>query len=277
MKRRRLRSAFIAFLWIVAAMAATTISIPLVLDAIRQVESGGNPYAIRDNSANRSYSPANLADAVAKAKELLALGHNLDLGAYQINSIHLTRPGVSVDTIFDRGVQSRVAGQIFDDFYGQSKVVNGDTDAAVWRAVGAYHIGTAGLYRDNVPYTSRVIAAAGLRPLPELGGALPVDGRTSHVSGGLLEFGSGPQTPGDWRIGDPIGTDGQSNEIGLPDDSHADTDDMLSDLAVLVICAALVFLLAKVGLLGLVVRLTVKHGSAAAARQLFRRRHNMLR
>jgi type IV secretion system protein VirB1 len=57
---------------------ATTVS-------LIAVESRGHPFAIHDNSAQRSYQPASLQEAEAIAASLLRSGHNLDLGLMQIN------------------------------------------------------------------------------------------------------------------------------------------------------------------------------------------------
>ena len=203
--RRLAHTAWLAGLWVTAAFATTAPSVTAVLDAIRRVESNGHAYAIRDNSSHRAYFPETLTDAIGQAKELLLLQHYIDLGPYQINSIHLNRPGVSIDNIFDPAIQTSLASQILNEFYTQSKAVNGDTDTALWRAVGAYNMGPVGLYRDNVPYINRVMAAMGLTPKPEIGGA-SVQGGASRVKWNSW-FNPRFQVPGEWRMGDPIGFD----------------------------------------------------------------------
>jgi hypothetical protein len=259
---------------VTVAAAATTLSIPAVLEAIRHVESNGNPYVIRDNSGNRAYFPQTLTEAVSKAKELLALHHNIDLGLYQINSIHLTRPGVSIDNIFDTGVQASLASQIFNEFYTQSKAVNGDTDTALWRAVGAYNMGTVGLYRDNVPYNNQVLAAMGLTPKPEIGGAWTQGGAPRLKRNPLFNPTRKFQVPGEWRLGDPISLDPADAE----EDDAKDTaelsrlDQAMADAVAVLLVVVLLLLLAKVGLLFTVVKFVANHAAAAAARQMFKRR-----
>lgn len=46
-------------------LAATTYNIDEVMAAIQQVESGGNPYAMFDNSGKKSYQPKDAAEALA--------------------------------------------------------------------------------------------------------------------------------------------------------------------------------------------------------------------
>ena len=55
--------------WLALAVAAPTFEWVALLDAIRSVESGGNAFAIRDNSGDRSYFPTSQTDAIAKAKQ----------------------------------------------------------------------------------------------------------------------------------------------------------------------------------------------------------------
>jgi type IV secretion system protein VirB1 len=58
---------------------------PATLAAIAQTESGLDPLAVGDNTAQRSYHPAAKPEAIALAAQLAAEGHDLDLGLMQIN------------------------------------------------------------------------------------------------------------------------------------------------------------------------------------------------
>lgn len=68
---------------------------PQTLAAIVQVESGGWPWAIHDNTAGRSDDPPTYGHAVAIANALIAQGHNVDLGLAQVNSGNLAALGLT--------------------------------------------------------------------------------------------------------------------------------------------------------------------------------------
>lgn len=76
-----------------------------------RVESGGQPYAILDNSAHQSYAPETADDAVALVNKLLAAKHrNLDIGLMQINMANFSWLGLTVPTAFEscRSIQAGV-------------------------------------------------------------------------------------------------------------------------------------------------------------------------
>jgi type IV secretion system protein VirB1 len=74
---------------------------PVTALAVIKVESGGNPWAIGDNDARRSYFPRSYQDAVSLARGLLAQGHNIDAGLMQVNSANWSTYGLTPETVFD--------------------------------------------------------------------------------------------------------------------------------------------------------------------------------
>ena len=74
---------------------------PSTMAAIVQVESGGNPLAIGDNTTRRSYYPRDRPTAERLARRLLGAGHLLDIGIAQIDSMNFAGFGVTAHTIFD--------------------------------------------------------------------------------------------------------------------------------------------------------------------------------
>ncbi len=74
---------------------------PVTLAAIVQQESGGNPLAVHDNTSGKSYAPTTVAEAARLTRELIALGHSVDIGLAQINSRNLPRLGLGVDQVLD--------------------------------------------------------------------------------------------------------------------------------------------------------------------------------
>jgi type IV secretion system protein VirB1 len=126
--------------------------------AIVQVESGGNPYAMHDNTSGRSYFPAEKSDAVALANALLAQGHSVDLGISQINSNNLPGIGLSVDNAFDACRNLQAGARILSHDYRTAAAQFGGGQYALRRAIGAYNTGS--IYRGD-GYIERILAAAG--------------------------------------------------------------------------------------------------------------------
>ena len=78
---------------------------PQTLAAIVKIESGFKPFAIGINkgTATLKRQPESKEEAVKTAKELIAGGHNIDMGLGQINSANLRRLGLTVKDVFDPG------------------------------------------------------------------------------------------------------------------------------------------------------------------------------
>jgi type IV secretion system protein VirB1 len=151
------------------APAAASIAPPAplgvdgVLAAIQQVESAGRPWTIFDNSTGQSIALPSREVAEQTASARLQLGHNLDLGLYQINSIQLRRTDVALATIFDPDIQVQLARVILLEFLDRARALYGDSELAWERAIGAYNAGN--VQTDNPPYVARVLRAMGRLPL----------------------------------------------------------------------------------------------------------------
>lgn len=105
-------------------LAACTVAYPVITEvpplraaAAAKAESGLRPFAIGDNDTGRSYFPRTQEEAVAKARELLALGHRIDAGAMQITDRNWSAYGLTVETVFDPRANicagGRILGQAF--------------------------------------------------------------------------------------------------------------------------------------------------------------------
>lgn len=112
---------------------------PATLAAIAQTESGLDPFAIRDNTADRSYHPPAKPEAIALAARLAAEGHDLDLGLMQINQQNFGWLGLAAGDAFEP-CRSLAAG------------------AAVLTAFSRYNTGSPRAGFDN-GYVARVLAA----------------------------------------------------------------------------------------------------------------------
>jgi type IV secretion system protein VirB1 len=133
---------------------------PSTMAAIVQVESGGNPLAIGDNTARRSYYPHNRATAERLARRLLDAGHLLDVGIAQIDSMNFAGFGVTVHTIFDPCINLSVGARILSGDYTFAAQRYGDGQVALRHAIGMYNTGRL---NAGASYIARVLAAASLR------------------------------------------------------------------------------------------------------------------
>jgi type IV secretion system protein VirB1 len=129
------------------------------MEAIVQVESGGNPLALHDNTYRQSFAPRDLNEGATWANMLLALGHSLDIGLSQINSSNLGWLGLSVRDAFDPCRNLRGGSTILAYDYRAASDRFGPGQYALRRALGAYNTGSLFAGAD---YINRILAAAGI-------------------------------------------------------------------------------------------------------------------
>jgi hypothetical protein len=129
------------------------------MSAIVRVESGGDPLAIGDNTARRSYHPGNRTSAEALVRRLLEQGHSLDLGMAQIDNMNFARFGVGIRSIFDACTNLSVGAKILAGDYAIAEQRYGSGQAALRHAIGMYNTGQLDA---GTAYVNRVLAAAGI-------------------------------------------------------------------------------------------------------------------
>jgi len=130
---------------------------PTTTQAIIRVESGGNPYAIGDNTTRRSYFPKSKQEAIEIAQELLAQGHSLDLGIMQINSCHIKGMGLSLEDLFDPCRNINTGTKILAEAYRNND--KGEArNIVLFKAISAYNTGSA--WRGPA-YINKILKAAG--------------------------------------------------------------------------------------------------------------------
>jgi type IV secretion system protein VirB1 len=134
---------------------------PATMSAIVQVESGGDPLAIGDNTARRSYHPRDRATAEALARRLIAAGHSVDLGIAQIDDANLARLALNVHTVFDACANLGAGSEILAQDYAIARLRFGAGQAALRHAIGMYN---AGSLDAGASYVRRVMLAAGIPP-----------------------------------------------------------------------------------------------------------------
>ena len=132
---------------------------PSTMTAIVRVESGGNPLAIGDNTARRSYYPHDRAAAERLARRLLNAGHLLDLGIAQIDSMNFAGFGVTTHTIFDPCINLSIGAKILSDDYVFAARRYRDAQVALRHAIGMYNTGRL---NGGARYIARVVAAAAI-------------------------------------------------------------------------------------------------------------------
>ena len=132
---------------------------PSTMAAIVQVESGGDPFAIGDNTTRRSYYPHDRATAERLARRLLDAGHLLDLGIAQIDSMNFAGFGVTTHAIFDPCINLSIGAKILGDDYVFAARRYRDAQVALRHAIGMYNTGRL---NAGARYIARVVAAAAI-------------------------------------------------------------------------------------------------------------------
>jgi len=121
--------------------AAVQCSLPvLVLEAIVDLESRGNPYALSVNGdVELVQEPRNREEAIAMAQWLEAHGYNYDAGLAQVNSANFARLGLDVSSVFDPCANLKAACRVLEECYARAPLVGGTP--ALWAALSCYNTG----------------------------------------------------------------------------------------------------------------------------------------
>ena len=116
---------------------------PQTVAAVIRTESGGNPLAININykKARLARRPANRIEAIGWAKWLIQHGYNIDMGLMQVNSQHLPRLGLSVESLFEPCTNMRVGSDILTKNYLKARTKYGSGQHALYASLSAYNTG----------------------------------------------------------------------------------------------------------------------------------------
>jgi type IV secretion system protein VirB1 len=126
----------------VLAMQCGLVLDDVVLDAIIQVESKGNPYALAVNGdVELVRQPRDRAEAILMARWLEAHGYNFDAGLGQVNSANLSWLGLDVVSVFDPCANLEAATRVLQDCYDRASERLGAGEAAVVAALSCYNTG----------------------------------------------------------------------------------------------------------------------------------------
>ena len=128
---------------IAAALLACAANVaPVTLQAIIQVESGGNPLTVNVNGVRVQPSPAKTAAEAAQiARAYIARGFSVDLGLMQVNSRNLSFLGLTIEDVLDPCINVRSGGEILTANYAEAARSRGAGQAALQAALSAYNTG----------------------------------------------------------------------------------------------------------------------------------------
>ena len=133
---------------------------PATTQTIIEVESAGNPLAIHDNMSRSSFNPATKEEAVKIASYLIARGHSVDMGLMQINSQHLRKKDLDLESLFEPCYNIKTGTKILADFYNHHRKNNPNEpdDIILLKALSSYNTGTP---YNGKSYVNKILKKAG--------------------------------------------------------------------------------------------------------------------
>ena len=146
---------------------------PDTIYRIAVAESAQNPIAINVNKLDgkifRFSAPKTKEETVQVAITAMALGHSVDLGLMQINSMHLQRFGLSLHDLLNPCVNIKVGGEIIKEYYLQAVKKFGPGQQALLAALSGYNTGSLSQGFTN-GYVNRYVTSIEPRTNQFIGG-----------------------------------------------------------------------------------------------------------
>jgi type IV secretion system protein VirB1 len=125
-----------------ALLACAPNVAPVTLQAIVEVESGGNPLALNINGIRVQPTAARDArEAAQVAERYIARGYSVDIGLMQVNSRNLAALGTTVEQVLDPCTNIRAAATILTADYADAARTRGEGQPALQAALSAYNTG----------------------------------------------------------------------------------------------------------------------------------------
>ncbi len=149
---------------------------PVTMAAIVQGESGGNQFAINDNTSGLHYFPETRNQAVAIARTLIAAGHKIDMGLGQVDSENLGWLNMGIRQTFNACDNLNAAQRILVGAYRQAGA-NGTQSLA-----GAFEAYNSGRTWGDPGYARGVFRNAGVE-IPAIPGGQLAPWATRPVGG----------------------------------------------------------------------------------------------
>ncbi len=106
---------------------------PATLNAIIQVESGGNPLALHVNGTDQQPPPAHdPAEAARMAENYVGMGYSVDVGLMQVNTRNLAATGHTIQQALDPCTNILHGSTILSADYARAAHTRGDDPYARW-------------------------------------------------------------------------------------------------------------------------------------------------
>jgi type IV secretion system protein VirB1 len=132
---------------------------PTTLNAIIQVESGGNPLALHVNGTDQQPPPArDPAEAARMAESYVGKGYSVDVGLMQVNTRNLAATGHSIQQALDPCTNILHGSTILSADYARASRTRGDDPYALLSALSAYNTGDFHRGFDN-GYVAQVVSS----------------------------------------------------------------------------------------------------------------------
>lgn len=123
--------------------ACATFVAPATLDAVVQVESGGNELAINVNGLKHNPPrQGSREEAISTAKHWIARGYSVDLGLMQINSRNLSGLGMTVEQAFEPCRNVHGGALILSQDFARALAQTGGGQDALKVALSYYNTGS---------------------------------------------------------------------------------------------------------------------------------------
>jgi type IV secretion system protein VirB1 len=132
---------------------------PATLNAIIEVESGGNPLALHVNGTDQQPPPArDPAEAARVAKSYVDMGYSVDVGLMQVNTRNLAATGHSIQQALDPCTNILHGSTILSADFARAARTRGDDPYALLAALSAYNTGDFRRGFDN-GYVAQVMSS----------------------------------------------------------------------------------------------------------------------
>jgi len=132
---------------------------PKTMAAIVQVESGGNPLAMWNNTTHQRILPPNREAAIAYLTRAMALGQKVDVGIAQVDTENFAAFGLTPENAFDACRNLHVGAAILQSSYAKALRHGMTGQVALFHAFEAYNSGQ--LWGDS-SYANAVLRSAGI-------------------------------------------------------------------------------------------------------------------
>ncbi|MEB8474710.1 hypothetical protein [Acidithiobacillus ferriphilus] len=164
---------------------------PVIMTAIINQETHGNPYEIYDNTAEQSLTFPSYAAAVATGEQLRAEGHSVDEGITQVNSVY--HPQYSCPYLFTPCTGIKAGAHVFSGMWQKYGAGSSNILVGAYRSIEHYN----GNAQSSKCYGEEALMSIGINiGLHECGGTVSARGREPEIlkiedaAGGYLKSGT---------------------------------------------------------------------------------------